>query len=335
MKYKYRRRILVEGKSAVYHVISRTACQAFLLGSREKEVFCQQLRKQAAFTGVEVLSYCIMSNHFHLLLRVPFIDSLPDVELLRRYREYYGEDANPISTYTVAELEKILAEGGIQAETARKRILNRIGHLPSFMRELKQRFSIWYNHEHGTAGTVWSARYKSLMVEDAPEVLTKVAAYIDLNPVRAEIVDDPKDYRWCAYAASLAGHAVARSGIEGLFCGKRSFKEAIASYRLILFGKGYSVKGSPAKDGGRISADRLAEVVKKKGAVPMKELFRVRVRYFRDGLALGSKEFIGAVLEDYRDAFGPKRTRAGCPLTEMEGSNALYSFRNLKSDIYG
>jgi putative transposase len=40
-----------------------------------------------------------------------------------------------------------------------------------------------------------------------------MAAYIDLNPVRADIVSDPKDYRWCGYAAAVAGVKAERTGL--------------------------------------------------------------------------------------------------------------------------
>ena len=315
--------------------MSRTACQAFLFGDAEKEMFCRFLRKQAAFAGVQVLAYCVMNNHFHLLLRVPVVEALPDEALLSRYRAYYGDERVPLSTYSVEELRLILAEGGRDAEAARERILERMGNLPAFMRELKQRFSIWFNHQHGTKGTIWAARYKSVIVEDEPESLTRVAAYIDLNPVRAEIVSDPEDYRWCGYAASLAGVRSAREGLVQVFGHSRSYAEAMASYRLILFGKGYGTKGALDKDHGRISAERLEQVIRDKGKVPLQDLLRVRVRYFGDGLALGSRAFMEQVLRDHRTAFGRQRRQAGTPLPETGDDFVLHSFRNLRCRVYG
>lgn len=335
MEMYQRRRILIEGHSAVYHVMSRTVCQNFLFGEAEKEVFCRQLRKQAAFAGIEVLAFCVMSNHIHLLLRVPILGALSDEELLHRYLAYYGEDKVPLSTYSVQELRAILAQGGQQAAAARARVTARMCNLPAFMRELKQRFSIWFNHQHGTKGTIWAARYKSVIVEDTPESLTRVAAYIDLNPVRAELVTDPKDYRWCSYAASLAGVRSARAGLEQLFNNSRRYPEAIASYRLILFGKGYQSKGVLNKDQGRISAERVEQILKEQGKVPLEELLRVRVRYFGDGLALGSKTFIAQFLRDHRNAFGQKRRKAGTPLPTTDTAFTLHSFRNLQRNIYG
>ena len=323
------------GGSAVYHVMSRTACQAFLFGDGEKEIFCRQLRKQATFAGIQVLGYCVMGNHVHLLLRVPVVDALPDGELLARYEGYYGDERVPLSSYSVEELRRILDQGGRDAEAARERILSRMGNLPAFMRELKQRFSIWFNHQHGTHGTIWASRYKSVIVEDEPESLTRVAAYIDLNPVRAEIVSDPKDYRWCGYAASLAGARSARTGLVQLFSYSRKYAEAMAAYRLILFGKGYGTKGAVDKDPGRISPERLEQIIRDKGKVPLEELLRVRVRYFGDGLALGSQGFIAQFLSRHREAFGPKRRQAGTPLPEDGETFVLHSFRDLRRKIYG
>jgi hypothetical protein len=40
-----------------------------------------------------------------------------------------------------------------------------------------------------------------------------VAAYIDLNPVRAGLVSEPEAYRWCSYAAAHGGMRLARSGL--------------------------------------------------------------------------------------------------------------------------
>ena len=326
---------MIQGDSAVYHVMSRTACQAFLFGEEEKEVFCRLLRQQAAFAGIQVLTFCVMSNHIHLLLRVPVVDQLSDAALLERYENYYGKEQVPLSSYSVEELRRILAEGGREADGARERVLARMGDLSAFMRELKQRFSIWFNHRHGTHGTIWAARYKSVIVEDAPESLMRVAAYIDLNPVRAEIVSDPKDYRWCGYAAGLAGVRSARSGLVELFSNSRDYVEAIKSYRLILFGEGYGAKRLGGQDGGRISAERVEQIIRNGGEVPLQELLRVRVRYFGDGLALGSRAFMAQILRDHREAFGRKRRRAGTPLPEGGDTFVLHSFRNLRHRLYG
>ncbi|NRA28581.1 MAG: hypothetical protein HRU10_15210 [Opitutales bacterium] len=81
------------------------------------------------------------------------------------------------------------------------------------MKTLKQRFSIWFNRSCRRYDPVWCDRFKSTVVEDDPVVLRTVAAYIDLNPVRAKLVDDPKDYRFCGYAEALAGQGQLRAAL--------------------------------------------------------------------------------------------------------------------------
>lgn len=328
-----RKRLLIDDRPAFYHIISRTTCQAFLFSDLEKEVFRKILRKQARFAGIEVLTYCVMSNHFHLLLRVAPVESLPDDELVARYAAHYGDSTIPQSTYSVDELKAILAEGGREADVARQRILARMGDLPAFMRELKQRFSIWYNHKHENKGTIWASRYKSLLVEDSPESLTKVAAYIDLNPIRAEIVDDPKDYRWCGYAEATAGVKAARDGILRLFGSMKDYDTGIRSYRLILYGKGFAAKGVDGKDRGRIREEVLAAIERRDGRIPLSDLLRARVRYFSDGMVLGSEAFVDEQFRKNRSAFGQNRKQAGKGI-RGECWDGLHVMRDLQRCVY-
>ena len=66
-----RKRMRTTDQSACYHVMSRTVNGEFLLGDIEKEAFRKLMRRMERFAGVEVLTYAVMGNHFHLLLRVP------------------------------------------------------------------------------------------------------------------------------------------------------------------------------------------------------------------------------------------------------------------------
>ncbi|NBB80870.1 MAG: hypothetical protein GVY36_15710 [Verrucomicrobia bacterium] len=313
--------------------MSRTAFQSLRFGNEEKEVFTRMLFQQAAFAGIDVLGYCVMGNHVHLLLRVPPVYSLSDNALLERYRQYYGSQKIPRSTFSVRELKLILDEGGTKADEARERILARMGDLPAFMRELKQRFTIWYNHKHSNAGTIWAARYRSLLVEESAESLTRVAAYLDLNPVRANLVEDPKDYRWCGYAAALGGNRIMRFALAQLFGQELDFDRALKSYRILLFGKGYSQKSGGALHSGSISADKLEAVLKAGGQISPHELLRMRVRYFTDGMVLGSKAFLECVFLEHRGLFGLRRFSAGKALSG-EAWGGLYAMRDLNKSVY-
>ena len=82
----------------------------------------------------------------------------------------------------------------------------RMHNLSEFMKTLLQRFTRWFNRTHHRKGTLWEERYRSVIVESGVAART-MAAYIDLNPVRAGVVSDPADYRWSSYGEAIGGGA--------------------------------------------------------------------------------------------------------------------------------
>ncbi|MBM3883919.1 MAG: hypothetical protein FJ387_30155, partial [Verrucomicrobia bacterium] len=152
----------------------------------------------------------------HVLVRVPAEQNPTDEELVERMKALYGK-AKPREAGLLYEAEKGLHDHGRVDADIRERMLARMGDVSEFMKEFKQRFSKWYNIRHQRFGTLWAERFRSVLVEDQTGVLETVSAYIDLNAVRAGLVEDPKDYRHCGYAAAVAGDAVARSGLLSLY----------------------------------------------------------------------------------------------------------------------
>lgn len=330
----YRGRLLVEGQRGVYHVMSRTSYGQYLFDDEGKAVFLEMLRKQAGFCGVDVLAYCVMGNHFHLLVAVPEEVDISDVELLRRYRLLYSEKGCPPSSASPSVLAKLLEANEAEAQMLRKRILARMHDLSVFMRELKQRFGIWYNHRHGNKGTIWAKRFTSVVVEPSREALSTVAAYIDLNPVRAELVADPEDYAFSSYGAAVRGRRPARRGYELVFCQEVEWGALLPSYRLILYGKGAASKGTPDKDQGRISPERLEQVQTAGGKLSLSDVLRLRVRYFTAGTAIGSDGFLADMGGQWKRRHGLDRKRDAYPMRCGEWGQ-LRSFRNLQVDPVG
>jgi putative transposase len=185
-----------------YHVISRVVDRWFAFGADEKGKFRALMRLQEKFTGCRVVSYCVMCNHFHLLLEVPPMSEarLSDEVLLKRLSAIYSEAF-------VAGVAQELADAraAVYALAAiHKRFTYRMQDLGEFMKGLLQRFTQWFNRTHLRTGRLWEDRFKSLIVEDGVAAKT-IAAYIDLNPVRAGMVKDPVDYRWCSYGEAISG----------------------------------------------------------------------------------------------------------------------------------
>ncbi len=195
-----------EGCDGYYHVVSRINGRARVLTDTRREGFRELLGRVVGFCGVEVLTYCFMENHFHLLVRVPGeVGEIDDEELLRRAALLYGAPPSrgrqPLSLAGIrGALERGTAE---EREAMRSLLIGRMGSLPMFVKILKQRFSLRYNREHGRLGTLWEGPFRSVLVEPTHRALSVVGAYIDLNPVRAGIVEDPKDYRFSGYGEAV------------------------------------------------------------------------------------------------------------------------------------
>ncbi|MDQ8193122.1 transposase [Coraliomargarita sp. SDUM461004] len=329
MQGRFRGRHLVQGSVGVYHVTSRTACGQFLFDDEAKAVFLKILRKQAGFCGVDVLAYCVMGNHFHLLVSVPSDVNVSDSELLRRYRLLYSEGHCPPSAPLPGMLARLLEVNGEAGQAVRERLLARMHDLSAFVRELKQRFGIWYNYRHQNKGTIWSDRFHSVIVEASAEALSTVAAYIDLNPVRAGLVADPADYHFSSYGRAIGGNREARRGYERVFCLSAAWKAVLPSYNLILYGKGYQSKGAVGKDYGRIDPVVAQRVIENHGKLPLSDVLRLRVRYFTAGTAIGSASFLKELATGLRESHGLERKRDDYPMRCAEWGD-LRSFRNLQ-----
>ena len=204
-------RIKAEGV-AYYHVISRIANQAFLLkGARIKDTVVNMLHRAAEFSGVDVISYVVMDNHFHLCIRVPEKIIVPEDEVLRRIGVLYGEDCKEDIRCNLEELLKGGNEEAADALVGRYRA--RMGDLSEFMKTFKQRVTQWFNANYGHEGTLWSGRFKSVLMEEGKYV-SSVVDYIHNNPVRAGIAKRARDYRWSAAGAAAIGDARSLKGLS-------------------------------------------------------------------------------------------------------------------------
>jgi putative transposase len=382
-------------KPAIYHCISRVVGRNFVLEADEREHFRMLMRMCEKFTGCRVLSYCLMSNHFHLLLEVPPMPEggIPDEELFKRLGAFYNEaqvaeiakemeDAATMRVRDEFELPPLdemgepltpaqeMAMAGQQAmrrrEEIRSRYTGRMHDLSGFMKSLLERFTKWFNRTHSRSGTLWEDRFKSVIVESGVAART-MAAYIDLNPVRAGMVQDPADYRWSSYGEAVGGRVKgdcltrlgskgngkkAREGLvrayycdQGMGFDAEKWKEVSRLYRRMMglaLGKkpGRAEVSRSAKGHGQttkntaelLESDDNETVLKDLG---MAKMLRCRIRYFTDGAVIGSKEFVNEAFASARDRFGPKRKDGARAIkgSGREAKGVLWSIRDLRVGI--
>ncbi len=201
-----------------YHVTSRCVDRSFRFTDADKTRIVDQMKRMGRFCGVEINTYTVMSNHFHILLHVLEPKELTDEELVKRIAALYGTSKAEDLRCTWSIWRKAGDTASLeQLEASRQMYLRRMGNLSLYMKELKQWISRVYNREHNRKGTLWEERFWSCLLEDSAETLTAVAAYIDRNAVRAGIVERPEYYRWCGYAEAHAGHIAAQRALASLF----------------------------------------------------------------------------------------------------------------------
>jgi putative transposase len=334
-------RILGKGplESYCYHVMSRTCGGEVFFDDVEKEALRRIIWRMAEFSGIKVVTYCLMSNHFHLLAEVPHRDTW-----LQRFVGVQGE-AKLLDHLSILysrtyvdllrnELSDLRARGmAVLAEQRLDALRKRFCDLSLFVKEVKERFSRWFNKRRGRHGTLWMDRFKSVLVEGKGEPLRTMSAYIDLNPVRAGLVKDPKDYRWCGYAEALGGSRRAQRGLcKALSKPVDGWKSAgaAAAYRCLLHAEGREVKDAQNEKvvSRGVTAESARAVLAEKGRLSPAELVRLRVRYFTDGVVLGSKEFVEGIFEAQRDLFGPKRKKGARRMPESDAP--FYTLRQLR-----
>jgi REP element-mobilizing transposase RayT len=348
----------------IYHCITRVVERRLAFGREEKEQLRIYMRMQENFTGCRVLAYCLMGNHVHVLLEVPPMRAggLTDEGLLQRLGAIYPEVVVAGVAGELAEARQKVRDGLAQESLVagiHGRYTYRMHDLGEFMKTLLQRFTRWFNARYQRSGTLWESRFKSVLVEEGFAART-MAAYIDLNPVRAGMVKDPADYRWSSYGEALGGGSKgngkkARAGLVRALMAHQG-GEADAGqwsgrverdYRRMLLESGRERLGEMVGEKGRLEV----RVVRRgmKSAVVDAELRRLeqdedvmlgrllgcRVRYFTDGAVLGSRGFVNEVFRASRDRFGERR-RDGA--RKMRGSGAgaagwLWSARDLKKGI--
>ena len=205
-------------ENGFYHVTCRTGGKAFLFKEEgEKRRLLLWLGKAVEFCGVDLLSWCLMSNHIHLLVKVPPRRETTDAELDRRMRILYL----PKRYDAIMEqwnAWKRMDGNNRRVDEAKAKLRRRMYDISWFMKTFKQSSAQDYNARHGYSGSIWGGtRFKSVYLEGTQKVLLSVAAYIHLNPVRAKMVDAAEQYPWSSWGEAYSCAGRSRTGLLHIY----------------------------------------------------------------------------------------------------------------------
>ena len=181
--------------TAYYHLVSRACNKQFLFRkSAAKDRLAELARKAAEFSGIKIVAFAAMDNHYHILCKVTRTgEPIPQEEIVRRVGVLKGAKAAESLAAHWRDLAAAGFDATLESELDRYRV--RMNDISEFMKTMKELYAIWYNREYGYSGSVWSGVFKSTMVEGG-RYLEYCRRYIMMNPVRAGIVSQIKDYRW-------------------------------------------------------------------------------------------------------------------------------------------
>lgn len=185
-----------------YHVVCRCVRRAFLCGAdahtgtsyeHRRGWIVDRVKQLAGVFAIDVAAYAVMSNHYHLVLRVDAerAKGWSNEEVLRRWTQLFD---GPVSVQRLlsgqgGEMDAAtLAAVDQWAETYRARLCD----LSWFMRILNETVARQANAEDKVTGRFWEGRFKSQALLDEQAILTAMA-YVDLNPIRAKMADTPED----------------------------------------------------------------------------------------------------------------------------------------------
>ena len=301
-------RMIIPEQKTVYHVMSRTALDGFPLEDIEKDFMLDLIRRYSSLYLVEILGFCLMGNHFHILVRMFPEYKFTDEDIKKRYEAFYGD-------------ERVFTDGWIPS------LRDKLSNLSEFVREIKVGFTRYYNKRHNRRGYFWGDRFKSVIVENG-ETLINCLAYIDLNPLRAGLVERPEEYRW----NSLGYHIQTgnKDDFLSLDFGLKEFgvldpEERLKSYRRYVYEAG--AVNRPEKGKTKVIDDKILEKERNREfELSRSDRFRYRTRYFTDSGIIGSKEFVSENYRRFKGVFMSKREKIPRPVAGLDG---VYSLKRL------
>lgn len=211
-----RKHLICLSETPYYHITSRCVRRAFLCGvdresgrsyEHRRSWLEDRIRVLSSVFSIQLCAYAVMSNHYHLVVRLnpPESDSWSDDEVLKRWtmlfrgpllvqRHQSGDALSDAEAATLGDIAAVYR--------------SRLGDLSWFMKCLNEPIARRANREDGCTGHFWEARFHSQPLRSEAALLTAMA-YVDLNPIRAGIALTPEQSEYTSIKARIEGDRAA------------------------------------------------------------------------------------------------------------------------------
>jgi REP element-mobilizing transposase RayT len=241
----------------------------------------QLIKHFSAIYFCEVAAFCVMGNHYHLIVRFDAHRPVSRRGLRAKTRLMYPSRAGQ------AELDMWSDE---KWEHYRRRLFD----VSEYMRNIQAAFARWYNLKYRRRGRFWADRFKSVYLQDEQAVLDCML-YVELNPVRAGLVQRPEEWHGASLFLREIGRDHWLAPLSGFF-EQATTEEALRGYLERLYYRG----NVPTKPGQKAISQAVLDKEIARGFAS-RGLYRRRLGYFVDGLAIGTEMFIRDQLARLRE----------------------------------
>ena len=245
------------------------------------------------------------------------------------------------------------------------RVVNRDFVFGDLERERQRMFMRMYENFSGNRvlSYCFMSNHFHILLEVTPRAGGGLSDDIDLNPVRAGMVQDPAQYRWSSYGEAVGGGAKgngkkARAGLVRALRAHQGVgadadlwaRDVSREYRKILLAGAVEKKESRVARGGGTEVQRTRKGMSAEQArreqerleqkleeIPYGRMLRCRVRYFTVGAVIGSRAFVNEAFANARERFSQAR-KDGARALRGSGSAAkgmLWSARDLRVGVDG
>ena len=192
---KPRRQQVSLSDTPYYHITSRCVRRAFLCGNdglqcydHRRQWITDRIRLLASIFTIDICSYAVMSNHYHLVLKLNSSEELSDAEVLTRWLTLFKgplliqqlQQNKPLSSAQMLTINDIITVWR-----------TRLGDISWFMKCLNEPIARAANKEDSCTGHFWESRFTSQALLTQEALLTCMA-YVDLNPIRAKMATTPE-----------------------------------------------------------------------------------------------------------------------------------------------